>query len=47
MISETYRGIDVRYPFRTIKYACQYVEDNITGPSKVAVSTGRYVETCP
>jgi len=44
---ETYRGIDVRYPFKTIKYACQYVEDNITGPAKVAISTGRYVETCP
>ena len=23
------------------------VEDNITGPCKVAVSTGRYTETCP
>ncbi len=43
----TGRGLDIRYPFKTIRFACQYVEDNITGPSKVAVSTGRYIETCP
>ena len=41
------RGIDMRYPFKTIRFACQYVEDNITGPCKVAISTGRYIETCP
>ena len=44
---ETYRGIDIRYPFRTIKFACQYIEDNVVGPSKVAIATGRYTETCP
>lgn len=36
-------------PFRTIAYACQYVEDNITPgtPVKISVATGRYEETGP
>ena len=36
-------------PFKTIRRACEYIEDNIPAltPMKVSVATGRYVENCP
>lgn len=41
------RGLTPDKPFATVRYALHYVEDNIVGPSKIAVSTGRYEEVCP
>jgi len=41
------RGLTPITPFATVRYATQYVEDNIVGASKIAVSTGRYEEVCP
>ena len=42
------RGRTPTNPFKTIRYACQYVEDNFNGrPAKVAVAAGRYEEVCP
>ena len=42
-------GVSPRKPFRTIKYACAYIEDNISAltPSKVQIATGRYEEVGP
>ena len=36
-------------PFKTIRHACEYIEDNVSAltPTKVAVATGRYEENCP
>lgn len=36
-------------PFRTVRYACEYIEDTYTAgtPSKVSISTGRYNEITP
>jgi hypothetical protein len=42
------RGLTPNNPFKTVKYACEYVEDNFNGsPAKVAVAAGRYEEVCP
>ena len=37
------------YPFRTIRHACQYIEDTLDPltPAKVQVATGNYVEIGP
>ena len=42
-------GLTPLYPFKTVNYACQYVEDYIPRdkPSKVKVAGGRYVEPGP
>ena len=42
-------GISPNKPFATVRYACQYVEDNFTPlkPAKVAVATGRFEEVGP
>ena len=36
-------------PFKTIRHACEYIEDNIPAltPTKVSIATGRYEENCP
>ena len=41
-------GSELR-PFRTVKYACQYVEDNFNpySPVKVKINAGRFEEICP
>ena len=41
------RGLDPNLPFRTIKYACEFVENNLTGHVKVNVATGQYYEILP
>ena len=43
------RGTRAYLPFRTVRYAAKYVEDNFAPltPVKIAVSTGRYQEICP
>jgi hypothetical protein len=42
-------GTSPSKPFKTIRYACEYVEDNFKplNPVKVQVSTGRFEEICP
>ena len=43
------RGTRAYRPFRTVRYAAKYVEDNFAPltPVKIAVATGRYEEICP
>lgn len=42
-------GLTSHLPFKTVKYACQWIEDNVAAdkPSKVFVATGRYTEIGP
>ena len=42
-------GEEYSRPFKTVRYACEYIEDTYAAgtPSKVTVSTGRYDEICP
>jgi hypothetical protein len=42
-------GLSEDKPFRTIRHACEYIEDNIPAgsPAKVFVATGRYEEIGP
>ena len=42
-------GVSQDKPFRTVRYACQYVEDNFVPlkPAKVLVATGRFEEVGP
>lgn len=42
-------GFSADKPFRTVRYACNYIEDNLPAltPSKVSVATGRYEEVGP
>ena len=41
-------GLTPNFPFQTIRYAAQYVEDNFNSqPSKIAVSAGIFDEVCP
>jgi hypothetical protein len=40
-------GKDPSRPFKTLRYATQYVEDNMTGPVKIDVSAGNYTEILP
>lgn len=40
-------GLDPYHPFRTIRYACQFVEKNELYPCKIAVATGMYEEILP
>jgi len=42
-------GVASDKPFRTVKYACQYIEDNFQPlkPAKVSVATGRFEEIGP
>ena len=48
-IDATGRGTTYLKPFKTIRYACEYVEDNIavSRPAKISIKTGRYEETLP
>ena len=47
-LDEPGRGLDERHPFRTVRYACEYVEDNLDGLlAKVQVATGTYYEAGP
>jgi len=41
------RGLDPYHPFRTINYACRFVETRNIMPCKISVSTGRYEEILP
>lgn len=41
------RGLDPYHAFRTIQYACRFVEENNIMPCKISVSTGRYEEVLP
>ena len=43
------RGLSPLIPFKTIRYACEYIEDNIPidQPKKVRVATGTFSETLP
>jgi len=42
-------GLSKNIPFRTVRYACQYVEDNFPPltPTKISVATGRFEEVGP
>jgi len=40
-------GLDPYHPFRTIRYACQFVEKNELFPCKISVATGMYEEILP
>jgi len=42
-------GVSPSKPFKTVRYACQYVEDNYVPlkPAKISVATGRYEEVGP
>ena len=42
-------GVSPSKPFKTVRYACQYVEDNYIPlkPAKISVATGRYEEVGP
>jgi len=42
-------GKSANRPFRTVRYACNFIEDTLTPltPSKVAVATGRFEEVGP
>ena len=42
-------GLTPLYPFKSVNYACQYIEDNISRdkPTKVKVAGGRYLEPGP
>ena len=42
-------GLTPLYPFKTVNYACQFVEDYLprNKPSKVKVAGGKYVESAP
>ena len=42
-------GFTADKPFRTVRYACNYVEDNFSNtlPAKVSVATGRFEEIGP
>jgi len=47
-IDEPGRGLDATHPFRTVRYACEYVEDNLDGKlAKVQIATGTYQEAGP
>ena len=43
------RGRSAELPFRTVRYACEFIEDNFApmSPTKVAVATGNYDEIGP
>ena len=43
------RGRSPELPFRTVRYACEFIEDNFAplSPTKVAVATGNYDEISP
>jgi hypothetical protein len=43
------RGRSPELPFRTVRYACEFIEDNFAplAPTKVAVATGNYDEIGP
>jgi len=41
------RGINIYKPFRTVKFALEYVDRNITTLSKVYIATGIYDEVLP
>ena len=47
--SDTTGNGTIYAPFKTIRHACEYIEDNVTPltPMKVAVSTGRFEEIGP
>jgi len=42
-------GISFDKPFRSVRFACEYIEDNFDplSPTKIAVSTGKYHEKAP
>lgn len=40
-------GLDPYHPFRTVRYACNFIEVNEIAPAKVAVSTGYFEEVLP
>ena len=42
-------GVSSERPFRTVRYACEYIEDNFAplSPTKVSVATGYYEEIGP
>lgn len=42
-------GLVAHKPFKTVRYACQWIEDNVEAlrPSKIFVATGRYDEVGP
>jgi len=47
-LDEPGRGLDERNPFRTVRYACEYVEDNLKDKlARVQVATGTYFESGP
>lgn len=40
-------GLTAGTPFKTIRYACEYAEENFTGNTNISVRTGHYYETLP
>jgi hypothetical protein len=45
--SDTNNGVSVSTPFKTIKRACKYVDDNYTNQYTIIVSSGQYTEQNP